>query len=56
MEWEQRETRVVETPGRNEPQGGELVGEAGGVAMQLQVELEGQKEGYEGCVTLACAI
>jgi hypothetical protein len=43
-EWEQRETRVVETPGRSEPRGGELVGEAGGVAMQQQEELAGQKE------------
>jgi hypothetical protein len=43
-EWEQRETRVVETPGRSEPRGGELVGEAGGVAMQQQEELEGQTE------------
>ena len=35
---------VVETPGRREPRGEELVGEAGGVAMQQQQELEGQKE------------
>jgi hypothetical protein len=42
-DWEQRETRVVETPGKSEPRGEELVVEAGGVAMQ-QEELEGQKE------------
>jgi hypothetical protein len=47
---------VVETRGRNEPQGGELVGEAGGVAMQQQVELEGQKEelGCEGHTPYRC--
>jgi len=45
---------VRSSRGRNEPQRGELVGEAGGVAMQRQVELEGQKEElgytpYRGC-------
>lgn len=38
-EWEQRETRMVETPERSEPRWEELVGEAGEVAMQQQEEL-----------------
>ena len=44
-EWEQRETRmVVEKLGRRELWEEELVGEAGGVAMQQQEELAGQEE------------
>jgi hypothetical protein len=35
---------MVETPGRSEPRGEELEGEAGEVVMQQQEELEGQKE------------